>query len=233
MKYTETIGIVGGMGSYATLDFFRRILDAFPAEKEWDRPRIVIDNRCTMPSRVRAILYQEEKETIVKEMEDAVRGLLSCGADHLVFGCNTSHVFIPDVFRSIPEAGSKTVHIIEALARRLKERGVASAYLLASEGTIESRIYQKTFSRFGITLDAPALEDCGSIREYIEIVKQNQNVESAKPRFYDFCEAIPYENIILGCTELPVLLPAGELKSGKKLWDPLDAAIEYIKSIIQ
>ena len=39
MKYTETIGIVGGMGSYATLDFFRRILDAFPAEKEWDRPR--------------------------------------------------------------------------------------------------------------------------------------------------------------------------------------------------
>ena len=84
MKYTETIGIVGGMGSYATLDFFRRILDAFPAEKEWDRPRIVIDNRCTMPSRVRAILYQEEKETIVKEMEDAVRGLLSCGADHLV-----------------------------------------------------------------------------------------------------------------------------------------------------
>ena len=44
MKYTETIGIVGGMGSYATLDFFRRILDAFPAEKEWDRPRIVIDN---------------------------------------------------------------------------------------------------------------------------------------------------------------------------------------------
>ena len=90
MKYTETIGIVGGMGSYATLDFFRRILDAFPAEKEWDRPRIVIDNRCTMPSRVRAILYQEEKETIVKEMEDAVRGLLSCGADHLVFGCNAA-----------------------------------------------------------------------------------------------------------------------------------------------
>ena len=83
MKYTETIGIVGGMGSYATLDFFRRILDAFPAEKEWDRPRIVIDNRCTMPSRVRAILYQEEKETIVKEMEDAVRGLLSLSLIHI------------------------------------------------------------------------------------------------------------------------------------------------------
>lgn len=49
MRYSETIGIVGGMGSYATLDFFRRILDASPAEKEWDRPRAVIDNHCTMP----------------------------------------------------------------------------------------------------------------------------------------------------------------------------------------
>lgn len=233
MKYAETIGIVGGMGSYATLDFFRRILDAFPAEKEWDRPRIVIDNRCTMPSRVRAILYQEEKETIVRELVDAVRGLLACGADYLVFGCNTSHVFVPDVFRVIPEAESKTVHIIETLARRLKACDIASAYLLASEGTIESRIYQNIFSRFGISLDAPALDDCSVIREYIEIVKQNQGIQNAKARFYDFCEALPYENIILGCTELPVLLPAGQLRSGKMLWDPLDAAIDYIKSIIK
>ena len=59
VAYQQTIGIIGGMGSYATLDFFSRLLAAFPAEKEWDRPRILIDNRCTMPSRVRAILYGE------------------------------------------------------------------------------------------------------------------------------------------------------------------------------
>lgn len=53
------IGIIGGMGSYATIDFFRRLVDAFPAEKEWERPRIIVDNYCTMPSRVRAILYNE------------------------------------------------------------------------------------------------------------------------------------------------------------------------------
>ena len=57
----NTIGILGGMGSYATVDLFRRLVDAFPAEKEWDRPRIIIDNNCTMPSRVRAILYNEKR----------------------------------------------------------------------------------------------------------------------------------------------------------------------------
>ena len=72
MRYAETIGIIGGMGSYATQDFFRRLLDAFPSEKEWDRPRIVIDNRCTMPSRVRAILYGEQPEKIVEELTNAV-----------------------------------------------------------------------------------------------------------------------------------------------------------------
>ena len=47
----RTIGILGGMGSYATCAIFQRLLDAFPAEKEWDRPRILIDNNCAMPSR--------------------------------------------------------------------------------------------------------------------------------------------------------------------------------------
>ena len=58
------VGIVGGMGSYATVDFFKRLVDAFPVEKEWDRPRIIIDNKCTMPSRVRALLYGEKREEL-------------------------------------------------------------------------------------------------------------------------------------------------------------------------
>ena len=45
------IGVLGGMGTYATIHLFREYADLFPAEKEWDRPRIIIDNRCTMPSR--------------------------------------------------------------------------------------------------------------------------------------------------------------------------------------
>ena len=233
MKYKETIGIVGGMGSYATLDFFRRILDAFPAEKEWDRPRIIIDNRCTMPSRVRAILYQEETDTIVNELAGAARGLLACGADHLIFACNTSHVFVPDVFRRVPEAEGKTIHIIDTLARRFRERGIQSAYLIASEGTLQSNVYQQSFDRYGIRLDAPGSSDWALLREFIEAVKQNQAGPDEKERFRRFCMEIPFENVILGCTEFPVLLPACELETGKVLWDPLDSAIDHIKSIIK
>ena len=56
------IGLVGGMGSYATAYFFEQMIDAFPAEKEWDRPHVIIDNFCTMPSRVKNIVVPNQKE---------------------------------------------------------------------------------------------------------------------------------------------------------------------------
>ena len=62
------VGILGGMGTYATVDFFKRLADSFPAEKEWERPRMIIDNHCTMPSRVRALLYREKRKELVDDL---------------------------------------------------------------------------------------------------------------------------------------------------------------------
>ena len=81
----NALGIVGGMGSYATVDFFRRVIDAFPAEKEWERPRILIDNYCTMPSRVRAILYNERRNELVDDLSSSVKNLLRSGAERIIF----------------------------------------------------------------------------------------------------------------------------------------------------
>ena len=73
------IGVLGGMGTYATINLFKQYAEVFPAEKEWDRPRIIIDNRCTMPSRVRAFLCHENVDKLVDEMSDSIEGLLKMG----------------------------------------------------------------------------------------------------------------------------------------------------------
>lgn len=83
IKYDKSVGIIGGMGSFATCDFFYRLVSSFPAEKEWDRPRILIDNRCTMPSRVRAILYNENYDLVLSNLVDSTEHLLDSGADIL------------------------------------------------------------------------------------------------------------------------------------------------------
>lgn len=232
MRYLDTIGIVGGMGSYATLDFFRRLLRAFPAEKEWDRPRILIDNRCTMPSRVRAILYQEERPALVRELAAAARGLLSCRADWLVFACSTSHVFLEDVFAILPEAREKTIHMIDTLACDMHRAGVTSACLLASEGTIQSGIYPAYFERYGIALRVPEESALPAIRHFIELVKQDRSSEQARREFAALCREAACENVILGCTELPLLVQDAGIPS-VRLWDPLESAIARVKRVIQ
>ena len=64
MKNDFVIGVLGGMGTYATINLFTEYANVFKAVKEWDRPRIIIDNRCTMPSRVRAFLYNEKVDEL-------------------------------------------------------------------------------------------------------------------------------------------------------------------------
>ena len=78
-----TIGVVGGMGSVATVSFFDRIVSAFPSEKEWDRPRIIIDNRCNMPSRVKAALYNERKEELIRSLINSVDMLNDNNCDYI------------------------------------------------------------------------------------------------------------------------------------------------------
>lgn len=73
------LGVLGGMGTYATIHLFEQYAELFPAEKEWDRPRIIIDNNCTMPSRVRAILYNERWNELVDKMSASMTNLIHGG----------------------------------------------------------------------------------------------------------------------------------------------------------
>ena len=232
----NAVGIVGGMGSYATVDFFRRIVDAFPAVKEWDRPRILIDNYCTMPSRVRAILYNERRDELIADLCSSVKGLLNAGAERLIFACNTSHVFIPEILERVPEARNRIINIIESCARELRELrtgggGIAEYLVLATEGTIETGIYHDIFSRYDIPVKAPGREDYAELRYFIEAVKQNTISAEVMRKFQVFADGFGQKNIILGCTELPVLYSEC-MKNGltfrSNIYDPLQSAINVL-----
>lgn len=226
------VGIVGGMGSYATVDFFKRLVDAFPAEKEWDRPRIIIDNNCTMPSRVRALLYGEKRTELESALTDSVSHMLEMGVSRIVFACNTSHCFIPAVTASIPESRSVILHIIDALGRDLSAKGVSSVGLMATEGTIDSGIYTDTFAPYGISVTAPTEAEYSSLREFIEAVKQNAIDDEVAAKFKSFVDSFDEDCVIMGCTELPIMYRASVERGfapDKKIYDPLQTAIDIIK----
>lgn len=124
LKRKQVIGIVGGMGSYATLNFFSRLLAYFPAEREWDRPRIIIDNYCTMPSRVRAIIYKEKYKEVYMALANSIKLLIDGGATDIVLVCNTAHCFLKDIFKLYPEYKNYVIDIIALCARELNRGGV-------------------------------------------------------------------------------------------------------------
>lgn len=229
--YQDVIGILGGMGSYATLHFFEAVLKAFPAQKEWDRPRVLIDNRCTMPSRVLAVLEGVKYNQLVAELSDSVRSLVSAGATKIILACNTSHCFLKDIYANVPEAEGKIVSIIDACCAEIAAAGETEVSLIASEGTIQSGVFAQGLNPHGIPVRSPENEQYLMQRELIEAVKQDCITEEVVEKFIGLVKSFSGDALILGCTEFPVLfsrVPAGTF-DGIRIYDPLECALRVLR----
>ena len=231
-----TIGILGGMGSLAAADFFGTLVRAFPAEKEWDRPRIVVDNACHMPSRVRALLYGERREELVEQMAEHIAGLLTVGCTDIVLCCNTSHVFLPEVLPLVealaPDKPFVLHHILRILSEDLQREGISRVSLIATEGTLDVGIYPQILSEYGISVECETQNAYEELRFLIEAVKQDQMDEKAIGRFISLVNRQSAPDVVLGCTEFPLLrarLGAREKELTVRLHDPLLATIQALK----
>ena len=228
MNKEFTIGVLGGMGTYATIHLFEQYAEIFEAEKEWDRPRMIIDNRCTMPSRVRAFLYNENVDKLVDQMADSMQRLKDAGCTRIVLACNTSHLFLPMIYEKVPGLEPLVMHIIKGCVEALSKDSVKEVYLLGTEGTIDSGVYQKALEKEGIKCSVPAQEEYTKLRDCIEAVKQNKYTDEVRETFLDLVNRA--EVCILGCTELPIIYE--RYKDGvtcKKVYDPLEIAIRTLK----
>jgi len=224
-----TIGVLGGMGTYATIHLFEQYARVFEAEKEWDRPRMLIDNRCTMPSRVRAFLYDEKVDELVGDMTESLSNLINVGCNRLVLACNTSHLFLPKVYEKLPEAEDRIVHIIDTTVNQIAADGIDEIYLLGTEGTIDSRIYQNALAAKGIRCLAPEESEYKDLRTCIEAVKQDKYSDEVRRLFGTLI--IRYEYCILGCTELPILYEKYIADvTCSKVYDPLMLVMQKLKT---
>lgn len=222
------IGVLGGMGTYATINLFKQYAEVFPAEKEWDRPRIIIDNRCVMPSRVRAFLYNENVDKLVCEMTESMQNLEKSGATKIILACNTSHLFLPQIYEKVPSLNDKVINIIDNCVDVVKSENIKEIFLLGSEGTIDSKIYQNALEKCNIKCIVPDKEEYSLLRDCIEAVKQNIYTVEVKKIFIDLMNR--YDSCILGCTELPILYEMyKENINCKNVYDPLLLGLKKLK----
>lgn len=225
----KSIGIIGGFGGYATLDFFRRLLKKFEGESERSFPHIIMDNDFQMPSRTKAILTGEGYEEIVKAIADSIKRMLYCEVDYIILVCGNAHNFLPDVYDIVPQAKEKVISLPEIVGLFLQQKNKKRVLVLASEGSLLKHLYSNVLKKYGIECIEPDISEFNNLRYFIEIVKNNQNNDGKE--FVNYIAKYEINDVILGCTEFPVLINSVKDKKSIpfEIYDPLEILLDYLK----
>ena len=228
MSEKKVIGIIGGMGPLATADLFRNITLHTAAPCDQAHPRVCIDSNTRIADRTAALLHGGEDP--VPEMIRSAQRLQSIGAELLIMPCNTAHCFYDAVAASV---SVPLLHMVAITRDALKDRGVKCAGLLATDGTVQTGIYQHTFEGSGIELLTPENEaDQAAIMDTIYNGVKAGNLTHDVSAFRRACLRLfdrGAEMLILGCTELP---PAFDIyRLGYPKIDPtLELALAAIRA---
>ena len=149
-KY-NTLGVIGGMGSEATDLFFKKIIEKTPANCDQDHIPMIILNHSTIKDRTKAILTGETKEVFEALLKDA-KFLEKSGVSTIAVPCNTSHYFLDMIADKV---SIKIIHMVRETCDFIKNKGYKRVGLLATDGTIKTKIYQKCLEERSIEVIKP------------------------------------------------------------------------------
>jgi len=201
---TRTVGVLGGMGPDATVDFMAKVIAATPAREDQDHVRMLVDHNPGVPNRQQALLHGGEDPGPV--MAAMARGLEAAGADFLVIPCNTAHAFSDAIVAAV---GIPLVSIIDLTVDACA--GQAPVGLLATDGCIASRVFQEALDRRGITAVLPDRAEIDEIMRLVTRIKGGDRSEAVGASMRTIAGALVARGaraIIAGCTEIPLVLDA-------------------------
>lgn len=199
----KTLGIIGGVGPLATMFLGEAIVRLTKASTDQEHVHTIIDNDTSIPDRTAFILGKSDQNPIPIIIEDAKK-LAACGADLVCIPCNTAHTFYDEIQQGSPVP---VIHMIRETAKRAGSLGAKRAAILATDGTLHSKVYQKALMEEGIE---PIIPDEKTQRLVMSViyddVKAGNSVSEEKwKKIEESVFALDCDRIILGCTELSIV----------------------------
>jgi aspartate racemase len=205
---SKTVGILGGMGPLSTIELMKKVVEKTPVEKEQDHVRMLVDSRPEIPDRTEFILGKGPSP--IPMLQESALKLEKWGADFLAVPCNSAHAFIEQI--------RETIHIqvldVIVLVRQELEKNFSpgdSIGLLATTGTVDSKLYHNYSSRFSIVTPEPEIQE-KLVMEAIygqDGFKKTGKAESAGAKLLKAIETMRSKQpqaIIAGCTEVELVL---------------------------
>lgn len=207
-----TLGVIGGLGPMATAYFMELVVKMTKADCDQEHLDMIIYSCPKIPDRTAYILGRSE-ENPVKDMSRVGKLLAQQGADCIAIPCITAHYFHQELSEKIPVP---IIHGIYETGAEIKKYGIQKVGIMATDGTIQSRIFQKQIEEMGMEAILP---DTKHQKYVMDIIYGN--VKAGIPVDMDKFDAVSVwmkkqgaQVIILGCTELSIVKKEHELGPG-------------------
>ena len=195
------LGVLGGMGPAATLDFLAKLQALTPAERDQDHIRTLVDINPQVPDRNDPV---NRPGPVLAEMAGALRG---AGADVLAIACNTAHAYADIITRA---SGLPLIDMIGTASAAARDSGARRAGVLGTREAL--KLYREYLAAQGmgmVTLEPERQEEFMSLLYRIKGGERGPDVRSGMAALTADLGAGGAEAIIAGCTEVPLVIEAG------------------------
>ena len=207
-----TLGVLGGMGPAATVEFLAKLQAYTPAETDQDHIRVIADINPKAPDRN---VPGSNAGGVLAEMAGGLRG---AGAEVLAMPCNTAHAHADLIQRA---SGLPLVDMIDLGAEAAAQSGAMRAGVLGTKGAL--KLYREYLAARAMGLVALPPEQQERFMVTLYRIKAGDLGHDVKREMQGHAEALRQmgaEVLIAGCTELPLVLEPGDVKA--ELVDPGD-----------
>ncbi len=221
----DAVGVLGGMGPLATVDFMRQVVELTPAEKDADHIPLIVSSYPQIPDRVGPILRGAAPSPLAALRRERLF-LEVAGAKLIVMPCNTAHFWYDAL---VADCAVSFLHIADATADAIVALGLPPGCrlgLIATKATLQAGMFQERLLArgFAIVVPSDAELDRWTVPG-IAHVKANRRA-AAEALFRLAIESLlaaGAERVVLACTEVPVAFAPGDALLREACIDPTEA----------
>lgn len=202
----RTIGLIGGMSWESTVEYYRLINEEIKRRKGG-----LHSGKCLLYSvdfgEIEPFMRTGEWEKISSILIDSAKKLEAGGAEFILLCTNTMHKLFPEIQS---EVQIEMIHIVDAVTERVLEAKIKKVGLLGTTQTMEEDFYRSRIESKGIQVVIPDVEDRAIVNEIIfSELCVGMITEKSRREYQRIIKKMiesGAEGIILGCTEIPLLI---------------------------
>lgn len=206
----KTIGMIGGTSWVSTVDYYRYINQLTNERLGGNESAQMIIHSVNYGETIR-LTMEGKLDQVLSILTDACKGLETAGADFIILGANTMHRFYPEVEAAV---NIPVIHIARVTAEAIKRAGLTRIGLLGTKFTMELPFYTEILKEYGIETFIPEKDERDFLQRTIsDELGKGIFTSATRERYIAIIRSLAdkgAEGVILGCTEIPMLISAEE-----------------------